>query len=129
MKGFSQYGVVGLVMMLTAVLVAGTGCESSSSSGDPLVATWRLISASIAGEVILVADEDLSLTLRLNSDGTATVTMKDEDGTETESGTWSATDTELTITIDGDTEVFSYVRDGKTLTITDGEGVTLVFRK
>ena len=102
--------LLSLAMVLTFALAAcsGGGGGNEDLSDSKYVGTWKVDSASFAGESDTVDDD---ITLTLNGDGTGTLAGVDEDGTDDVSNiTWSPTsdgfktqgDAKMTFKDDGD---------------------------
>ena len=102
--------LLSLAMVLTFALAAcsGGGGGNEDLSDSKYVGTWKVDSASFAGESDTVDDD---ITLTLNGDGTGTLAGVDEDGTDDVSTiTWSPTsdgfktqgDAKMTFKDDGD---------------------------
>jgi hypothetical protein len=113
-----------VLTLAAAVGVATLGCDSSDSSSDSLVGSWR--ATTFNGQPI---EDGLALAITFNNDGSYVATTTVQGVTDTERGTWSIANGILTTVHQGRTEQVAYALSGNTLTLTDRDGTFTLRRQ
>ena len=109
-----------LLFVLLFGLFTVVGC--SEDDEDKIIGTWKLYSED--GEVV-----DYNFMVTFTDDGTFSYTITEDDFTESDSGTYSIVESVITIIFsDGETDVSTFVITDDTMTITDGDGVSILKR-
>ena len=110
-----------LLFVLLFGLFTVVGC--SEDDEDKIIGTWKLYSDD--GEIV-----DFNLLVTFVDDGTFSMTMTEDGFTDSATGTYSIVESVITLVFsDGETDVSTFVITDDTMTITDGDGVSILKRQ
>lgn len=122
-----------LVALLAIITVAACLMLSACSLGTAGTYKFKSASVTILGQTKELTADDVDdyaeTTIVLNKDKTYTIMLNDK---EQEKGTWVKDGKTLTLTDDLSKQSIEFVVDGKTITVSmteDGEGFKIVYEK